>query len=41
MLTRLRRENFKSRKDTRDIALKPITGIFGANSSGKTSLIVT
>ncbi len=39
MLTRLRLENFKSWKDTGDIALKPITGIFGANSSGKTSLI--
>ena len=39
MLTRLRLENFKSWKNTGDIALKPITGIFGANSSGKTSLI--
>ncbi len=39
MLTRLRLENFKSWKDTGDIALKPITGFFGANSSGKTSLI--
>ena len=39
MLTRLRLENFKSWKGTGNIALKPITGIFGANSSGKTSLI--
>ena len=38
MLTRLRLENFKSWRDTRDIALKPITGFFGPNSSGKTSL---
>ena len=39
MLTRLRLESFKSWKNTGGIALKPITGIFGANSSGKTSLI--
>ena len=39
MLTRMRLENFKSWKNTGDIALKPITGFFGANSSGKTSLI--
>ena len=38
MLTRLRLENFKSWRDTGDIALKPITGFFGPNSSGKTSL---
>ena len=38
MLTRLRLENFKSWEDTGDIALKPITGFFGPNSSGKTSL---
>ena len=38
MLTRLRLENFKSWEDTGDIALKPITGFLGANSSGKTSL---
>ena len=38
MLTCLRLENFKSWKDTGDIALKPITGFFGPNSSGKTSL---
>ena len=39
MLTHLRLQGFKSWKDTGDISLRPITGIFGANSSGKTSLI--
>ena len=39
MLTRLRLKNFKSWQDTQDIALKPITGFFGANSSGKSGLI--
>ena len=39
MLTRLRLQNFKSWKDTGDIHLKPITVFFGANSSGKTSLL--
>lgn len=39
MLTRLQLERFKSWYDTEDIALAPITGLFGANSGGKTSLI--
>ena len=39
MLTRLRLQNFKSWKDTGDVALRPITGLFGTNSSGKSSLI--
>lgn len=39
MLTRLRLKNFKSWADTGDIALRPITGFFGTNSSGKTSLL--
>ena len=39
MLTHLRLQGFKSWEDTGDMALRPITGIFGANSSGKTSLI--
>ena len=39
MLTRLRLENFKSWQDTGEIALRPVTGIFGANSSGKSALI--
>jgi len=39
MLTRLRLENFKSWQETGNIALRPITGFFGANSSGKSGLI--
>jgi len=39
MITNLRLQNFKSWADTGDIALKPITGFFGPNSSGKTSLL--
>jgi predicted ATPase len=39
MLSRLRLTNFKSWADTGDIAIKPITGFFGPNSSGKTSLL--
>lgn len=39
MLTRLRLKNFKSWQDTGEIALRPVTGIFGANSSGKSALI--
>ena len=38
MLTRLRLENFKSWRNTGEIPLKPITGLFGTNSSGKSSL---
>lgn len=39
MLTNLRLQNFKSWKDTKDMRLAPLTGLFGANSSGKTSLL--
>jgi predicted ATPase len=39
MLTGLRVQNFKSWKDSGDIRLAPVTVLFGANSSGKTSLI--
>ncbi len=39
MLTRLRLRNFKPWPDTGDLPLHPITGFFGANSSGKTSLL--
>ena len=39
MLTRLRLRNFKSWPDTGDVALRPITAFFGANSTGKTSLL--
>ena len=38
-LTRLKLRNFKSWQDTGDLVLRPITGLFGANSSGKTSLL--
>lgn len=38
MLTSLRIQNFKSWQDTGDIRLAPLTVIFGANSSGKSSL---
>jgi predicted ATPase len=39
MLTQLRIQNFKSWADTGEFRLAPITGIFGANSSGKSSLL--
>ena len=39
MLTNLRLKNFKSWQDTGEIRLAPLTGLFGANSSGKTSLL--
>jgi predicted ATPase len=39
MLTNLHLRNFKSWADTGEIVLAPITGFFGANSSGKTSLL--
>lgn len=39
MLSRLKLQSFKSWADTGNVALKPITGFFGANSSGKTSLL--
>lgn len=39
MLTRLRLQGFKSWADTGDMALAPITGLFGVNSSGKTSIL--
>lgn len=38
-LERLRLRNFKSWRDTGDVRLAPITAFFGANSSGKTSLL--
>jgi predicted ATPase len=38
MLTTLRIKNFKAWKDTGEIRLAPLTVIFGANSSGKSSL---
>ncbi len=39
MLTTLRLKNFKAWRDTREIALKPVTTLLGTNSSGKSSLI--
>ena len=39
MLKWLKIENFKSWADTGIVPLAPITGLFGANSSGKTSLL--
>ncbi|MCD4687052.1 MAG: DUF3696 domain-containing protein [Anaerolineae bacterium] len=39
MLTQLRMQNFKSWRDTDDLVVAPLTGIFGENSSGKTSLL--
>lgn len=39
MLTGMRLQNFKAWRDTGDLQLAPITVIFGANSTGKTSLL--
>lgn len=38
MLRRLRIRNFKAWQDTRQVELAPLTVIFGANSSGKSSI---
>jgi predicted ATPase len=38
MLTQLHIQNFKAWKDTKPIRMAPLTVIFGANSSGKSSL---
>ena len=39
MITHLRAKNFKSWADTGDLRIAPLTGFFGTNSSGKTSLL--
>jgi len=39
MFTKMRMRNFKSWVDTGDVRLAPLTGIFGSNSSGKSSLL--
>ena len=39
MITRLQAKNFKSWKDTGELTLAPLTGLFGTNSSGKTSIL--
>ena len=41
MITELSVQNFKSWKDTGKLQMVPLTGFFGANSSGKTSLLQT
>ncbi len=39
MITELRVQNFKSWQDTKTLQFAPLTGLFGANSSGKTSIL--
>ena len=39
MITELRAQNFKSWQDTDRLQFAPLTGLFGANSSGKTSIL--
>ena len=39
MITELRAQNFKSWEDTGALHFAPLTGLFGANSSGKTSIL--
>jgi predicted ATPase len=39
MLTQLELQNFKAWRQTGRVNLTPITGFFGANSSGKSALI--
>jgi len=39
MITQLHAKNFKSWKDTGELRIAPLTGFFGTNSSGKTSLL--
>lgn len=39
MFTHIRMKNFKSWKDSGKVELAPLTGFFGTNSSGKSSLL--
>ena len=39
MITELRVQNFKSWQDTNSLQFAPLTGFFGANNSGKTSIL--
>ena len=39
MITELRAQNFKSWQDTGTMRFAPLTGLFGANSSGKSSIL--
>ena len=41
MITELSVQNFKSWKNTGKLQIAPLTGFFGANSSGKTSILQT
>ena len=41
MITGLRAQNFKSWRDTGDLRIAPLTGLFGTNSSGKSSILQT
>lgn len=41
MITELSVQNFKSWRDTGELQIAPLTGFFGANSSGKTSILQT
>ncbi len=41
MITELSAQNFKSWKDMPKLQIAPLTGFFGANSSGKTSILQT
>lgn len=39
MITHIQVKNFKSWKDSDNVELAPLTGFFGTNSSGKSSLL--
>ena len=39
MITHIRIKNFKSWEDSGEVELAPLTGFFGTNSSGKSSLL--
>ena len=39
MITELSAQNFKSWQDTDALQFAPLTGFFGANNSGKTSIL--
>ena len=39
MITHIKMQNFKSWKDSGEVKLAPLTGFFGTNSSGKSSLL--
>ena len=39
MITHIRMKNFKSWQDSGKVELAPLTGFFGTNSSGKSSLL--